>query len=323
MTGGRVNINARLVPSAGLYPWHQALTECAGDDCRCRRGDPVHPPLLMMFDPDAGEYREASRRCSALWAVATEGRDRGRHCAELATHQMADVLLCEHHYRRMRDWMNTRDQRDQLAAIRTAQIAHEEQTRLARERTKQQRGLDKETARQRIALAKEEARERARAEEAARAEASLVYYVMRDSDSLIKIGTSRTLAKRLVTLKRESGPLRLITTEGGTHKEETALHRRFADLRAEGEWFRPELPLLEHVHVLMRERPLEPAPGLPPLVNSREIGGMIARIRGVRAAERRLLRKQEEVRLKRQRAREARRARATAALAETAVDPAA
>ena len=281
MTGGRVNINARISPSAPLYPWHRALTECAGDDCRCKKfGFPVHPPLLMTFNQECGEYREATQRCTALWAVAAEGRDRGRHCAEPATHQVADVLLCEHHYRRMREWMNTRDQRDALAAVRTAQIVHEEEMRLARKRAEQQRELDRETARQRTALAKEEARERVRAEEAARAEVSLIYYIRRESDGLIKIGTSRNLASRLGTHKRDHGPLQLMAVEGGSHKQENALHRQFAELRAEGrEWFRPGLPLLEHIYRIMREKPVEAAPGLPPIVNSRTVGGMIQKLR--------------------------------------------
>jgi hypothetical protein len=300
MTGGRVNINARLTPSGALHPWNRALTECAGDGCLCKHGLPVHPPLLMTFDPELGKYLEAPRRCSALWAVATEGRDRGRHCGEPATHQVADVLVCEHHYRRMREWMNTRDQRDALAAVRTAEIVHENQMRLARKRAEQQRELDRETARQRIALAKEEAKERVRAEEAARAEASLIYYARRESDGLIKIGTSRVLAGRLATLKLEHGPLQLMAVEGGSHKQENALHRQFAGLRAEGrEWFRPELPLLEHVYRIMRERPVEAAPGLPPILGSRVVGGMIQGLRVERNRERRRL--EQEQKPKRQR----------------------
>lgn len=307
MTGGRVNINARIAQPSPLYPWHRAKLNCAGDDCRCKSGEPVHPPLLMTFNPECGEYREAPmKRCSALWAVATEGRDRGRHCAEPATHQVADVLLCEHHYRRMREWMNTRDQRDELAAVRTAQIAHQEEMRLARERAKHQRELDRETTRQRKVLAEEEAKVRVRAEEAARAEVSLIYYVRRESDGLIKIGTSRHLASRLSTHKREYGPLQLMAVEGGSHKQENALHRQFADLRAEGrEWFRPELALLEHIYKIMREKPVEPAPGLPPIMNSRTVGGMIYKIRWERGAERRRQFREQQAKRRRRRAKAA------------------
>ena len=74
MTGGRVHINARITPAIPIEPWHRALTECTGDDCHCKKfGFPVHPPLLMTFSPESGEYREArAPSCSAVWAVGLE-----------------------------------------------------------------------------------------------------------------------------------------------------------------------------------------------------------------------------------------------------------
>lgn len=297
MTGGRVKLDARISPPAYRMPPPPAVTECAGDACRCRRDPLAHPPRLLLFDQEAGAYREVYRACTAVWAQQSGGHPSGRVCGAPATHQVADVLLCEHHYRRMREWMNTRDQRDVIEATRKArQIADaevcaarkrdQELREIARERAEEQRRLDAETARLQAQHAKHQFRlqleldrQRIEAEEAVRAERTVVYYVQRQSDGLIKIGTSRGLAPRMVTLKREHGPLLLIAVVAGSHKEETALHRQFKELRAKGEWFRPELPLLEHVYALMKERPLEPDPSLPPLMVRRAIGSMIWRIK--------------------------------------------
>jgi hypothetical protein len=89
------------------------------------------------------------------------------------------------------------------------------------------------------------------------------------------------------TLKNKYGPLLLIATIGGAHAEETALHRQFRDLRAEGEWFRPELPLLEHVLAVMKEHPVAPDPGLPPIMDHRVIFRAIRKIRREEAGKRR------------------------------------
>lgn len=318
VTGGRVKINARISPPVLRRPFPMALTECAGDGCPCRRGAAVHPPLLVTFSPEAGKYEEAWVRCSAIWAPESGhgyGHEPGRICGAQATHQVADVIVCEHHYRRIREWMNTRDQRDAAAAIEYAQRVHENKAELARKRAAEQRALDREASERRQALAREEARlqveldrQRIIAEEAARAELSVVYFVRRDSDGLVKIGTSRGVTQRLAALKRSNGPLTLIATEGGAHRREAELHRQFAAFRAEGEWFRPELPLLEHVYALMKERPVEPAPGLPPVMTRKEIGRMVWKIKMEPLFERR--RQEAETKEKRRIAREQREATA-------------
>lgn len=259
----------------------------------------------MMFDPESGTYHPARLRCMAVWAAGSGGHPAGRICGEPGTHQVADVVVCEHHYRRIRSWMNDRDQRDELNAVERTRAVNREAARLDRPRAiehaaqqaelraeeiRQEKGRIREVARLQMELDKE----RIRAEESARAAVSVVYFVRRESDGLIKIGTSRTLANRLRTIKKEHGPLALIATSGGEHKQETALHRQFAGLRAEGEWFQPELPLLEHVYALMKERPLEASPGLPPIVARREIGSIIWKIKMAPLQEMR--RKQEQAR---------------------------
>lgn len=307
-----MNINARISPPVTAHSNFPVRMEC-GDDCPCKRGLPVHPPVVMIFDEELGEYRRAERRCVAIWPVSGPGHDSGRACGRPATHQVADVQVCEHHYRRIRDWMNERDKFDVRQAASTVAAIRAEELVLEERVAQYQRRLDRETAQLRTELAREQAalqieldRQLIQSLEAARAEVSRVYFVTRESDGLIKIGTSRDLPGRLKTLKREHGTLHLIATVPGAHKEETAQHRRFADLRAEKEWFRPELPLLEHLYALMKERPLEPAPGLPPIVARREIGSLIWKLRMAPTLERR--RQEAEAREKRRLARNRRKA---------------
>lgn len=323
MTGGRVKLNARISPPEALSTWTTAaILRCEGENCPCTRYS-AHPPVLMMFDPETGEYQQERLRCVAVWAAGSPAGKQGQLCGQQATHQIADVVVCEHHYRRIREWMNDRDERDVRTTAATANAIYQERARVGRLQAMEQARLNAEAARQeaehareaarlQAALAREVEKERIRAEEAARHEVSVVYFIRRESDGLIKIGTSRTLAKRLVSLKKVHGPLRLIATTGGDHRQETAFHRQFRAIRVEGEWFRPELPLLDCVYALMKERPLEAAPGLPSIVTRKEIGRMIWKIRygPLREMRQREAELKEEVSEKRRLARERRKAAA-------------
>ena len=82
----------------------------------------------------------------------------------MATAEIGDTWVCDHHYKRAVQWTNESDAR-----------GHETAMRLMRERHAEQMCLDRERSRQLIELDKE----RIRAEEAARSEYSLVYYIQR------------------------------------------------------------------------------------------------------------------------------------------------
>jgi hypothetical protein len=84
-------------------------------------------------------------------------------------------------------------------------------------------------------------------EQQRRAREATVYYVQRAKDGLIKIGFSSVPRERLVTLRREHGPLELLATHKGGRDAERIQHRRFDHLRVTGEWFRPEPELLAHI----------------------------------------------------------------------------
>jgi len=76
---------------------------------------------------------------------------------------------------------------------------------------------------------------------------SVVYYVQRSSDGLIKIGFTTNLTNRLRTLVREFGPLVVLGHHQGHRGIERSMHKRFAADRVEGEWFTPSDALLAHV----------------------------------------------------------------------------
>jgi hypothetical protein len=256
---------------AGGFGDEPAAMACTGDDCHCSRGLPVHPPVLMTFAPDRGEYiAPTDERCLARWASGSYGDHlTGQICGREATEEIGDTWVCDHHYKRAVKWVNEAGVRDHEAAMQQMREGHAEQMGLDRERSKHLIELDKT---------------RIRAEEAARSEYSLVYYVQRTSDGIVKIGTSRGIVARMTALRRIYGPLRLLATHGGTHIEEHAIHDRFDALLAEGtEWFLPGLPLLEHIGETRRWHVMLPDPALPPLVTVPELRKMIREAKRRRA----------------------------------------
>jgi excisionase family DNA binding protein len=73
-------------------------------------------------------------------------------------------------------------------------------------------------------------------------------YFLAAIDGPIKIGFARDVSERLAALQiANPHPLRLLASLPGTVRLERALHRRFAEHRLRGEWFRPAPELLECV----------------------------------------------------------------------------
>lgn len=263
------------IPRTAGHGWNAGLIlHCAGPDCRCKRGGNVHPPVLMVLDPDSGEYVKSECRCTARWAGDGDGFSAGQICGRPVTHNVADLWVCEQHFKRLRWWMHDRDGRTTAALLNQAHEVHRLETKLARERHQEALQQQRELARERRDLD----RQRILAEEAARAESSVVYYAQRP-DGLIKVGTSRSLAQRLLTLKRDHGVLRLLATHGGGHKQEHEVHVEFKALRVEGEWFRDDRPLIEHIAKVRRSRDAMEGRDLPECVSVRTVNGMLYRAR--------------------------------------------
>lgn len=83
----------------------------------------------------------------------------------------------------------------------------------------------------------------AMAREATTGERTWVYFIA--GEHAIKIGVARDPWRRLRELQTASPePLRLVTCWWGSRKLEREIHRRFAHLRAHGEWFRADVALL-------------------------------------------------------------------------------
>jgi hypothetical protein len=71
-----------------------------------------------------------------------------------------------------------------------------------------------------------------------------VYFI--SFGSFIKIGFSTNLQQRLRALPHDE----LLATIPGTMRDEKLLHRQFAHLRQQGEWFRKDPELLAHIDSL-------------------------------------------------------------------------
>jgi hypothetical protein len=76
---------------------------------------------------------------------------------------------------------------------------------------------------------------------------SVVYFVRREVDGLVKIGTSINVNRRMSWLANGAGPVTLLGTVPGGFDRENHIHRVFHDSREHGEWFRPTPELLAYI----------------------------------------------------------------------------
>ena len=80
----------------------------------------------------------------------------------------------------------------------------------------------------------------------------MIYFLQtQNDDGLIKIGYSEsqeTLKSRIATIKTACPyKLKLIKTTNGSFSDEGALHERFLQYKAKGEWFYPKEPLIDFI----------------------------------------------------------------------------
>jgi hypothetical protein len=77
---------------------------------------------------------------------------------------------------------------------------------------------------------------------------SVVYFIGNRNESLVKIGYTTSLGKRLKTIQTSTTfSVTVLHAEPGTPDDERALHRRFAHFRKHGEWFWLKPPIEEYI----------------------------------------------------------------------------
>lgn len=75
-----------------------------------------------------------------------------------------------------------------------------------------------------------------------------VYFIQGTVSKNIKIGVSRSPKDRIQSIQNHSGEsVRLIGTIRGGRELEHIIHKKFDSLRLHGEWFRPEINLIEYI----------------------------------------------------------------------------
>jgi hypothetical protein len=80
------------------------------------------------------------------------------------------------------------------------------------------------------------------------------YFMAAVDAGLIKIGRTRSMKKRMLTLSSQSPvPLKLVASVAYDANFEKRLHFYFKDLRSHGEWFKADEPLLEFLRKLKRD----------------------------------------------------------------------
>lgn len=192
-------------------------------------------PVLLVWDHGQQEYAPgATQVCLALWAGASSGHVKGDICGGEATRRAGDVPMCAHHYERAEEWA-WKQARDERIAVERE-----------RDELEEERGQWEKVLGRREKMRSDRAKQaRAREREAA----SLVYYVRRVSDGMVKIGFSSRISTRLTSLEREHGELQLLHTEPGGQAEEDERHGQFSAWHYEGEWFHPGRPLMKWIRV--------------------------------------------------------------------------
>jgi len=187
--------------------------ECEiADPCiRCQHGMP-HRAALVAYDPAAGDYvRMEGRFCVARWERRGDGHAADDICGREVSERVAGVDACDYHLERLAAWGFWETPRRENEKARTA--LRESGRNLRRE------------------IAAEET-ERERLREAERARSSVVYFIRRASDGMIKIGTTRSFEARMKSLRVAYGELQVLLTLSGDRALETQMHRKFDVYRA-------------------------------------------------------------------------------------------
>lgn len=92
-----------------------------------------------------------------------------------------------------------------------------------------------------------------------------VYFVQNPGNGLVKIGYSGDLSRRVLAISNGLGcAVRVLRQLPGGPRTEKWLHRKFADLRVRGEWFRFDEAMMSVV-------PPDEVPCVPVVISHRDI----------------------------------------------------
>lgn len=180
-------------------------------------------------------------RCVARWIITVPGMCNARRsdpCGGKVSGVIGGAALCLTHVRQACSWRDE-EVRRMAAEAREAQVAADLKESRAREEREQRAAGE----RVRVASA-----ERAFLKDSWAADGpSIVYYLRRRSDGIVKIGTTKRRAIRFGDLAKEHGELDLLLSHAGDLEREHRIHAQFGYLRVQGEWFRPEHELMRWI----------------------------------------------------------------------------
>lgn len=198
---------------------------------RCGRGQP-HPPLLAAYDTGKSAWTEAREpMCVARWPSRNRHHAPGELCGAVAKHRIAGIDLCPSHFYILERW--------RFADTRAEEIQRESQS--LREAARELRAAERDYA---GAVRDDEIYW-----ERVYAARSVVYYVRRISDGMIKIGTSKSFRGRLNFHRGAHGPLQILLVCAGSFEEEHDAHRKFRAYQiGRTEWFHPARPVVEWIY---------------------------------------------------------------------------
>lgn len=215
----------------------EVMRHAAGHDrwsCpKCNRGRP-HGPVIAVHDNEAGGWAETDAPVCVARRIGLKGRPgfvQGEICGAPAEHRVHGIDLCETHFHILERW--------RVAETRAEEIRREsaELREATRELVEAKAGYERE------------ADAAAAAWERATARHSVVYYLRRESDGMIKIGTSKRFRSRLEQHRADHGGLQPLLLRAGEYQEERRTHRKFRAYQlGRTEWFLPARPLMEHIY---------------------------------------------------------------------------
>lgn len=109
-----------------------------------------------------------------------------------------------------------------------------------------------------------------------------IYFIQSEDGGPIKIGFSEDPKTRLVALQTHNpAKLQILSVIEGSSDDETRLHKKFADHKVQGEWFRPHRSILDFIGVSVnRKEVAQETNGLPA-----QVGGGLPQVRPILEVE--------------------------------------